>query len=166
LTPRASAVALGAGGLGQFAIQYLKLLTGTRVVAVDPSATKRARALELGADEALDPDALDQTARVVLDLVGSDRTLALATRLVERAGVVVQIGEAGGRILFGLDAIPHEVHLTSSIWGSLSDLAAVLELVRRGDVRWHIETLPLAQVNEGLERLRRGDVLGRLVVVP
>ena len=51
---------LGAGGLGQFAIQYLKLLTGTRVVAVDPSATKRARALELGADEALDPDALDR----------------------------------------------------------------------------------------------------------
>jgi len=40
------------------------------------------------------------------------------------------------------------------------------QTIYEADVRWHIETLPLAQVNEGLERLRRGDVLGRLVVVP
>ncbi len=48
----------------------------------------------------------------------------------------------------------------------MDDLAAVLDHVCRGEVEWHVETLPLEQANEALERLRRGDVLQRLVLTP
>jgi propanol-preferring alcohol dehydrogenase len=76
------------------------------------------------------------------------------------------VGEGGGRLPFGLALVPWEATLTSSVWGSLEDLRAVVELARRGEIEWHVETLPLAEVNAALDRLRRGAVLGRLVVTP
>jgi alcohol dehydrogenase, propanol-preferring len=42
------AMVVGTGGLGQFALQYLKLLTDARDVAVDVDEAKRARALHPG----------------------------------------------------------------------------------------------------------------------
>jgi D-arabinose 1-dehydrogenase-like Zn-dependent alcohol dehydrogenase len=42
----------------------------------------------------------------------------------------------------------------------------VLEHARRGELQWHVDALPLEHANEALERLRRGDVLGRLVLTP
>jgi propanol-preferring alcohol dehydrogenase len=162
----AMVVVLGVGGLGQFAIQYLKLLTEARVTAVDLSPTKRKRASELGADAVTAPDDLSVSPRAVLDFVGTAETLALATRVVERGGVVVQVGQAGGSIPFGMQLVPHEVILTTSLWGSIEDLSAVLGLARQGRLQWHSEPVALVRANEALARLRRGDVLGRLVLTP
>jgi propanol-preferring alcohol dehydrogenase len=161
-----TAVVIGAGGLGQFAIQYLRLLTDARVIAVDPVDEKRRRASELGADAAISPEELDLPARAVLDFVGSDETLALAARIVERAGVVMVVGESGGSLRFGIGLAPWEAVFTTSTWGSFDDLAAVLELARNGRIDWHVETIPLAEANDAHARLRRGDVLGRLVLTP
>src|SRR6476646_8765641 len=55
LVPGTTAVVIGAGGLGQYAVQLLRELSAARVVAVEPSAARRATALELGAHLALDP---------------------------------------------------------------------------------------------------------------
>lgn len=167
LQERATAVVLGAGGLGQFAVQYLKLLTSAKVIAVDISETKRHRALELGADEVAAPeDLLAGSARAVLDFVGSDQSLALAATTVAKSGIVIQIGEAGGQTSFGLGYVPHEAHFTSSISGSLPDLAAVLNYARKGEIKWEVETLPLEKANEALNRLRQGQVSSRLVLIP
>ena len=163
---RATAVVLGAGALGQFAIQYLKLLTDAYVVAVDLKESKLQRATELGADEVEFPTNMTQKTKVVLDFVGSNETLALASRIVERGGVVMQIGEAGGSIRFGMGFVPHESCFTTSIWGSKQDLSAVLQYARKGELEWDVETVPLENINEALSRVRRGDVLGRLVVTP
>ncbi len=166
LSRGATAVVIGAGALGQFAIQYLRLLTDARVVAVDVLDVKRRRALELGADEAITPDELDAPARVVLDFVGSDESLSLAARIVERAGLVVVVGEAGGSLPFGFGNVPWEASFTTSTWGSLDELTDVLDLARRDQLSWHVETLPLEEANSALDRLRRGEVLGRLVLTP
>ena len=161
-----TAVVLGVGALGQFAIQYLKLLTTAHVVAVDLSEGKLRRALELGADEAVLPKNMTGSARAVLDFVGSDETLELAVRILERGGVVAQIGEAGGKMPFGMGFVPHESFFTTSIWGSMQDLSAVLGYARGDKLDWQVETLPLEAVNEALTSLRKGDVLGRLVLTP
>lgn len=128
--------------MGQFAIQYLKLLADAHVIAVDPNEWKRNRALELGADEAVSPGDPLPPAQVVLDFVGSDESLRLARSVVDQTGIVVQVGEAGGRLPFGLGAVPHEAHFTTSIWGSLDDLKEVLALARKGNLHWEVETLP------------------------
>jgi propanol-preferring alcohol dehydrogenase len=103
----------------------------------------------------------------VLDFVGSDETLALAARIVERSGLVILVGEAGGALRFSFAAAPYEAAFTTSAWGSLGDLAAVLDHARRGgELDWHVETLPLERANEALDRLRRGEVIGRLALTP
>lgn len=49
------AIVMGQGVLGQLAVLLLKSAGATPVIAADPLPGKRARALELGADAALDP---------------------------------------------------------------------------------------------------------------
>jgi propanol-preferring alcohol dehydrogenase len=167
LADRSSAVVIGAGGVGQFAIQYLKILTSAQVTVVEPAARRRQRAIELGADRAVATgDELTAGAQAVFDLWGSDATLELAVGIVSRAGIVVQVGENGGRVYFGLGMLPPEVALTTSIWGSYRDLRAVLDLARSGLLRWDVEPVPLDQVNQALGRLRSGQVTGRLVLTP
>jgi propanol-preferring alcohol dehydrogenase len=163
-----TAVVIGAGGLGQFAIQYIKLFTNARIVVIEPSEERRRLARRLGADEALPNIARDvrELGIAVLDFVGTDATLALSIALVRRGGTVVQIGEAGGRVFFGLGLLPQEAVLTTSIWGSARDLQSVLDLAWSGLLRWDVEPLPLDDVNRALERLRGGSFRGRLVITP
>lgn len=162
----ATALVIGAGGLGQFAIQYLRLLSAATVVAVDPSAAKRRRARSLGAHDAAAPGDDLPAAEAVFDLVGSDATLRQAVKLVRPAGVMMVVGEAGGRIPFGFRLVPYEAHLTSSVWGSYQDLREVLSIAQRGDLAWDVEPMPLAQANQAVARLRTGKVAGRIVLIP
>ena len=81
-----TAVVIGAGGLGQMAIQVLRVLSGaTTIIAVDTAADKLEIAKRMGADEALlSGDAAvtrikdmtrGQGAELVLDMVGVNPTL-------------------------------------------------------------------------------------------
>ncbi len=160
------AVVLGAGGLGQFAVQYLRMLTDARVEVGDTSSAKCTRAVELGAHHAGDPVDLTEPCDVILDFVGAEATLATAARLVRRQGLVVVVGLWGGRIPFGLGAVPHEARFMSSIWGSNSELSELLDLAGRQPLRYTVEALPLSEANQAHQRLRRGDVDGRFVLVP
>lgn len=166
LGPGTVAVVIGAGGLGQFAIQYVRRLTDSHLIAVEVDDAKRARALDLGADEAVRPDDLDRQVTAVLDFVGTDATLALAARTVQSGGYVVLIGEAGGRLDYHFRALPLEATLMTSVWGSRDDLDTVLRMARNNELLWDVQTLPLERANEALERLRGGAVTGRLVLVP
>ncbi len=157
---------LGAGGLGQFAIQYLRLLTDAEVVVGDVAESKQLTAVALGAFHAEAPDSLDLPCDVVLDFVGAQSTLETAVRLVKRQGLIVVVGLFGGRVPFGLGAVPHEVRLMSSIWGSNAELGELLDLARKNPLRYNVEELPLAEANQAHDRLRRGDVDGRFVLVP
>ena len=58
-----SAIVMGQGILGQLAVLILKAAGATPVIAADPVAEKRTRALALGADFALDPTAVDFAAQ-------------------------------------------------------------------------------------------------------
>lgn len=161
-----AAIVIGIGGLGQFAVQVLKRLSRAPVVAVDVAPRKRARALALGADEALAPKKRLPPARVVLDFVGSDESLQRGGEALEPGGLLIQIGAAGGTMTFGLGAVAYDAHVSTSMLGSLDDLAAVLELARRGELTWEAEVLPLDRANVALARLKRGDVEGRFVLAP
>jgi alcohol dehydrogenase, propanol-preferring len=160
------ALVLGAGGLGQFGIQFLRLLTDAAVHAGDPSPQKRERALELGAEEAAAPEELDGPYTAVLDFVGSDDSLAHAARLVDRQGIAIVVGLFGGRIPFGLGAVPHEAHFLSSIWGSRDELAELIELARREPLKYTIDTMPLERAQEAHDLIRSGSARGRIVLTP
>ena len=177
LTAGARVLLIGCGALGQFALQYLRLVPSAGrdlfVAVRELSPTRLERATDLGADLALldgDPEmtleALGAPADVVLDFVGTDATLAHASAVVAPGGLVVLIGEAGGSFSFGFDSPPVESWLTTVAWGSLDDLREVVRLAERGRLRWDVESLPLADAGTAHARLRDADAAGRLVLVP
>lgn len=177
LSPGARVLVIGSGALGQFALQLLRLVppagSDLFVVVRELSPARLERAAALGADVGLldgEPDmsveALGRPADVVLDFVGTDSTLAHSAAVVAPDGLVLLVGEAGGSLPFGFDAVPVESWLTTVAWGSHDDLREVVRLAGRGRLRWDVETVPLAEAPTAHERLRTGDVEGRLVLVP
>lgn len=168
---------IGAGALGQFALQLLRLVPPDGrelIVAVrelDPARLERAA--ELGADVgllAVEPEltieGLGGRPDVVLDFVGTDGTLAHAAEIVAPGGVVLLVGEAGGQLDFGMERPTIEAWLTTVAWGAPQDLRDAVRLARRGRLRWSVDHMPLADAPEAHRRLRNGEVEGRIVLVP
>jgi alcohol dehydrogenase, propanol-preferring len=160
----ARALVIGAGGLGQFAIQYLRILTDAEVHVIDASAAKHATAVVLGAHAA--SETADGLFDVVLDFVGAQATLETAVRSVARQGLVVVVGLFGGQVPFGLGLVPHEARLMSSIWGTNAQLGELLQLARRETLRYNVEAMPLDAAQQAHDRLRAGSVIGRVVLTP
>ena len=113
LGPGSTGVVIGAGGLGQMAIQILRALSSaTTVVAVDTIADKLATARRMGADEALvsGDEAVarikDMTrgwgAQLVLDMVGATPTLQMAAQVARVRGHLTIV--AGKRSRFSASA--------------------------------------------------------------
>ena len=173
LKPDARVLVIGGGGLGQFAMQYLRLLPeagSSLVVAVaERSPARLERATDLGADVALlDPDAaaLGGLSDVVLDFVGSDETLALAAEVVAPDGMVMLVGEGGGELRFGFERPVVEAWLTTTAWGSITDLRDVVDLARAGRLQLEVEVMDLADASAAHDRVRAGTVPDRLVLAP
>jgi propanol-preferring alcohol dehydrogenase len=175
LRPGMDVVVIGAGGLGGYGIQLLKVLTGVRVIAADTDERRRRNALALGADVAVESD--DQLHRrlsdatgghgalVVLDFVGTDATIAAGLATVRPAGRVVIVGAGGGTARVGWGASPSDCHVYVSFASTAADVHEVVALARAGRLSIPVETFSFAEVELAYDKLRRGDVLGRAVVV-
>ena len=162
---RRRALVIGAGGLGQYAIRYLRLLSDAEVGALDLSAAKQATALERGAHAAYGPGDELPAFDFVIDFIGSEATLAAAAGAVARRGLVTVVGLYGGRIPFGFGAVPHEARFMSSVWGSRAQLDELLALAaREPSILNPVETLPLEDAQAAHDRLRAGDVSSRVVL--
>lgn len=166
---RARALVIGAGGLGQYALTCLRLLTDAHVTALDLSAVKQEIALGYGAHEATgelvhEPSPGDRY-DLVLDFIGAASTLAIAGAHVAKRGVVAVVGLGGGTIPFGFGAVPLEATFVASVWGSRTELDDLLDLARREPSVVHpVEVLPLSEAQTAHDRLRAGDVRGRMVL--
>jgi len=172
-----AAVVIGAGGLGQYGVQYLKLMTSATVIAVETSPARRQLALSLGADHAIDGSGAGALERIrelsggegpaaVLDFVGIDATMQLGQAALARQGLLVFVGLAGGTVPAGFFTQASEVAVTTSVWGSRNDLAEVITLAQQGKLTATTESHRLDDINRVLERLEHGLVEGRAVVVP
>ena len=162
LAPGARVLIIGFGALGQFALQYLLRLAGLAVFVHDLDPAKLALARSLGA--AAWVDASGASVDVVFDFVGTDATLAQAAAAVSPGGLVSIVGEGGGTLPVSFDSPAIEVTVTTTAWGSLEDLRAVVALAPELD--WTVEPMPLRDAQLALERLAAGEVTGRIVLVP
>jgi alcohol dehydrogenase/S-(hydroxymethyl)glutathione dehydrogenase/alcohol dehydrogenase len=180
--PGASVLVVGAGAVGQFAVQGAMLAGAAAVVAVDPVAARREQALALGATHAFDPgelsERLPQVAPVgvdaAFDAVGDPATTAVALEHTRSGGrcVIVGLPAVGRR----LDLDPalftrREKWLTGTMYGSEDPAVALpllLEHVRAGRLRLAPllgPTYPLERTDEAV-RASLAGVPGRVVVTP
>lgn len=176
LVPGSTAVVIGVGGLGHMAVQILRELTPSQVIAVDTSAEKLRLAREVGADEAIEPgegaaEAILELshghgAELVVDNVGADETLALGAKVVRFQGHLTMVGLAGGSFGFGFGTLPFEAQLTLPYWGTAAELMEVLELAKAGKIRAHVERFALERAADAYEKMRAGKLDGRAVICP
>jgi propanol-preferring alcohol dehydrogenase len=171
-----TAVVIGAGGLGHMAIQLLRALSATTVIAVDTSADALALAERAGAQHGVlsGEDATDEItghtrglgADLVLDIVGVDETLALGAAVVRTLGHLTVVGIGGGTLPFGFFTLPYEASVATTYWGSITELMEVISLAQRGHIRSEVSTFSLEQAPEAYRMLSRGEIHGRAVIQP
>ena len=176
LTPGSNTVVIGAGGLGHMAIQILRELTATRIIVVDQRPEALELATSLGADSVVvggDDAAAAVTeatrglgADLTLDFVGADATLALAAAVTRTLGHLTIVGIGGGSLSVGFFALPYEVSVATTYWGTIPELIQVIALAEEGRIMPDVQRFGFEQVSEAYDALRAGSVEGRAVVVP
>jgi propanol-preferring alcohol dehydrogenase len=160
------------GGLGHLAIQYARHL-GLRVAAVDVSESKLEMASSLGADLSLLAEnagrALQKQwggADAAIVLTGSPAAIQQAFRSLKRTGTLITSGLSTSQYeLPMVDTVLKGISIRGSYLGTLADLEEVFRLAQSGVGRAYIETHALDQAPELFETMRRGEILGRAVVV-
>jgi alcohol dehydrogenase, propanol-preferring len=177
VTAGGTVVVFGAGGLGAFAVQFLRVLTAARVVAVDTNPDRLGYARTVGAHEGLvgvGDTTVDEIrslcdgpgADAVLDFVGIDATIAAGVASVRPGGAYGLVGAAGGKLdraWYG--ALPRDGEVYTFQGGTVADVQEVLGLAAAGLVRNEVEEFGFADIGEAYGRLAAGTLSGRAVVV-
>lgn len=176
LVPGSTAVVIGAGGLGSYAVQYLRRLTTARVIAVDLVQQRLDLASELGAHEVLSSDGTTATrvreltagkgATAVFDFVGDDVTMAMALGCAANLGTVAIVGAGGGTAKVSWGVLPLECDLFIPMAASIADLHEVIALAEAGELRVEVELFAFEDAPLAYERFRQGDLRSRAVVTP
>lgn len=178
LTPEATVVVLGIGGLGHMAVQLLQALTPARLIAGDIDDTKLEHARKLGvkhivntgnadtAAEAISDLAGPRGVTVALDFVGAQPTIDLCARTVGRASRLTIVGLAGGTLSYAANSPPYGCEVSIPYWGSRTELMEVIALAQSGHIGADIEQFPLTQAVDVYQRLREGRIHGRAVLIP
>jgi alcohol dehydrogenase, propanol-preferring len=172
-----TAVVIGAGGLGQMAIQLLRALSAaTTIVVVDTASSKLDIAKRLGADEGLPSgdEAIKrirdmtrgQGANLVIDMVGANSTLQMAAQVARTLGHLTIVGLGGGALPVNFFSPPHECSVASPYWGSITELMEVVALAQAGKIRMLVEHFPLERASEAYHLLHDGKINGRAVITP
>lgn len=156
---------VGLGGLGMTAAR-LAVLYRAHVYAAEPRREAWAPARAQGVLEVVE-DVRD-LARFELDLIvdfaGFGDTTAGAIAAVGRGGLVVQVGLGRTEATISTNELIRKgVTLRGSGGGRPTDTAAVLGFMAKGELEIQATTIGFDEIPDGLERLERGGVVGRIV---
>ncbi len=177
-TPPGSILIVGLGGVGMMAVEIAKALFGTPPLVADIDAAKRDTALSLGALAAFDP--ADKASRKEIfrlsgggvagtaDFAGAESSVNFGQGVLRKGGKLVIAGLIGGHFEMAIAMFPlRAIAIEGSFVGTLEDAREILEMVRQGQIQpIPIEKRPLSCANEALDQLRRGEIVGRVVLTP
>jgi D-arabinose 1-dehydrogenase-like Zn-dependent alcohol dehydrogenase len=171
-------VIIGAGGLGLMCLALHRAMGGKAAIVVDIDPVKREAARRAGAQAVIDGNTADAAKEIieatkggawaVIDLVGASRTVQLGVDSLVKGGKVIVVGLFGGDITVPTPSLPlRAMTIQGSYVGSLAEMAELLDLVRRkGAPDLPVATRPLAAVNDALNDLKAGKIIGRVVLTP
>jgi NADPH:quinone reductase-like Zn-dependent oxidoreductase len=164
--PGATVLVQGAGGGVATALIVLGRAAGYRIWVTSRSDVKRARALELGADQAFESGArLPERVDAVMETVGQ-ATWAHSLRALKPGGTIVICGATSGlmppadlsRVFF------LQLSVIGSTMGTRDELARLLTFCEQTGVRPIVDrVMPLTQARTGFEAMVAGDLFGKVV---
>ncbi len=180
--PGESLAVWGLGGVGLAALLGAVAAGAEPVIAIDPVASKRALALELGARAAAHPDEAESVIRaatggagsdVAIESVGSGKVLAEAYRLTRRGGRTVTVGLPNPADPFTIPAfslVADAKTVMGSYMGSAipaRDVPRYIALWRSGRLpveRLLSATRPMSEINAALDDLASGAAIRQILI--
>jgi D-arabinose 1-dehydrogenase-like Zn-dependent alcohol dehydrogenase len=158
---------IGFGGLGSLGAQVARRAGAQVYVAeINDALHSMIRAAGLIAVSVRIEDFADQGLDAIIDFAGSGTTTASAIETVRPGGRVVQVGFGAPLATLNLRTLTFkQVDLLGSLGGTNDDNAEVLAMMAAGQLRSQTTLVPFDQVGVALERLQRGDPVGRQVVI-
>lgn len=157
------------GGLGHMAVKFAHAL-GAHVVLFTTSEEKMADALALGADEAvLSTDAAQMAAQAwrcdfILDTVSERHLLDPYLRALKLNGTLCCLGIPASMDFTPVVLTIGRRRLASSGVAGTAETQEMLDFCSQHGIAADVEVIQAADINEGFERLERGDVRYRLVI--
>jgi alcohol dehydrogenase/propanol-preferring alcohol dehydrogenase len=176
MQPDEAIVVVGAGGLGLNAVEILKAIGHRKIVVVDISAAKLEAATAAGATDVVVAEGNDTTARIVaaaggqvdavIDVVNGTATARFAFDALAKGGKLIQVGLFGGELALPLPIMAtRALTVRGSYVGNVRELTEVVALAKQGKLSpLPVSTAPASEVNAVLNRLREGQVRGRVVL--
>ena len=170
---------VGCGGVGLNVVQCATV-AGARVIAVDTNPQRLAVAERLGAWRTVNPREMERVDKhvrgftaagvdVAFEAVGTPKTIELALSLLRRGGRLCVIGySAETAVLPAARVMYYELEIVGSLGCGAGEYPEILGLVAAGRLQLGpivSGAIPLARINEGFDRLRRGEGV-RWVVTP
>lgn len=176
-----TAVVVGVGTIGLFAVQILKSMGVSKVIAVDIAQKRLDMALRNGADAGVnskDPDADSQILALTggkgvdaaYDATGIEVTVQMCIRLAAVNGKVVLVGNIAKDMHFPLQyVVTHQLSLFGSC-ASAGEYPECLELIAEGkvDVDAMISgSFPLSEGDKWMHKVyNREDGLDKILLIP
>ena len=167
LTPGATVLVQGAGGGVSTALTQLGSAAGFRVWATSRDEGKRAKVVDLGADQAFAPgERLPERVDAVMETVGA-ATWSHSVNSLKPGGTIVISGATSGdapakaeltKIFF------KQLRVVGSTMGNQFELERLANFVVNKGITPVIDsTLPLADARAGFEKMVNGEVFGKVV---
>lgn len=162
---------VGVGGLGHLAIQFAKAL-GCEVTAISSSPGKKDEAIGFGADhfilasdrEALRKQELSFDMHLYTAHSGVDWTMLSLT--VRNNGKIVVVGFSDVPVQFEpLELVAHQQSITGSFIGNRAMMREMLSFAQEHGIKPKIELMPMAKVNEAIQRVKENKARYRIVLV-
>lgn len=182
--PHGSAVAVIGLGVGLAAVMGAWVRGAAEIIAVDPVASRRDTALELGATHVVDPDAQDTVAAIkartgrrgadiVFEAVGRAATIETAFAATRPGGTTCVVGAPPMTEMIALPA--HDLYMQGKTvvgcqYGSVvpaRDFPMLLDLWRSDRLpldRLITRRIGLGEVNEAFEDLAQGNGIRSVIV--
>lgn len=166
-------VVSGVGGLGHMAIQYAKAM-GLNVIAIDLHPAQLALAASLHADKIINAALEDPVTRVQQEIHGAHGVLVTAVSPAACAQAVAMLRRGGTASLVGLppgnfslsifDMVINRKTVRGSIVGTRLDLLECMALAAAKKVHVNYTVESLENINTVFEKMRRAEIVGRIVL--
>ncbi len=162
---------IGAGPIGLFAVQAVKVKGAGKVIAFDVREERLAFARQLGADITINPsagDVAEELKRVVgrpdvdavLEAVGTPPAMDLGFKIVKRGGHLTLIGNVTPKVEVNLqDLIMRELNIRGS-FAIAGEYRTILDLMAQGRIQAKpliSQVKPLAEGQVAFDVLHKGD---------
>lgn len=162
-----TAVVVGAGMIGLFVIQSLRVAGCGKIIAVDIDQTKLDLALQLGANEGLRADVVDvpnevrklthnRGADIALEVVGNTAAVNTAIASLRKGGALTLVGNLSPTVEFPLQALVTRQIAVNGSCSSCGEYPACLDMIANGKINVDVlktHTAPLAEGAAWFKRL-------------